>query len=209
MRNPVTIWRICLCLLAFVLAGCATRPLLVSEAEVRARHGEPTRVWPNPDGSRTLEYATQPFGETCWMYTIAADGRVVAQFDALAPENLARVEIGMSLDEVTRLLGEARSVQRFPRLSEEVWDWNIPRDAPDLIATRFNVHFVEGRVVRTSRSHEYRSEAWSSGFGFGLGIGIGRGVWPWGPEFGVVGPRWPHRPHRALPARLDSPAETP
>lgn len=205
MRNPLTIGRIGVCLLALVLAACVSLPPLASEAEVRARHGEPTRVWQNPDGSRTLEYATQPFGETCWMYTVAADGKLIAQFDALAPENLARVEPGMSLDAVIRLLGEPRSVQRFPRLNEEVWDWNIPRESLDLIATRFNVHFVDGRVVRTSRSHEYRSEAWS----FGFGLGIGRGAWPWGAEFGVVGPRWPHRPHHTLPARLDSPDENP
>lgn len=179
-------WIALLALLA-LLSGCAslgTVRTFALESELRAARGEPTRIWTNPDGSRTFEYATQPNGDQCWMYTIGADGRIVEQHDALAPANLARVSTGMTIAEVERLLGQHLSIQRFVHSGEEVWDWNIVNEWPDLVATRFNVHFVDGKVVRTSRSHIYPRESWV----FGIGIGGGRHPW-WG-----LGWSWPIRP---------------
>lgn len=168
-----------------LLSGCAAfKPPapLADEAEVRDRRGEPTRIWDNPDGTRTFEYATQPAGHTCWMYTIDKDGRVVEQFDALAYDKLARVEKDMTEAEVARLLGQHRSIQRFPLSGEEVWDWNIENESPSFLATLFNVHFKEGKVVRTSRSYIFQNDRMSFGFG------AGRGVSPyWGGGWG-----WPH-----------------
>jgi hypothetical protein len=163
-----------------LLSGCAGfsfQTRFDHENDLLAKRGEPTRVWENEDGTRTLEYATQPMGETCWMYTVDDTGRVIEQHDALTRRNLDRVQRGMTVDEVSRMLGEHRSVQRFPRLNEEVRDWNVPNEWTGVIATFFNVHFVEGRVDRTSFSYIYMND----GDGGGLGLG-----W-WGHPFG---PRW-------------------
>lgn len=166
--------------LVLVLSGCASmKPVpLATEAEVLQRRGEPTRIWDNPDGSRSFEYATQPNGHTAWMYTIDAEGRVLEQYDALAADNLARVKPGMTPAEVTRMLGQHRSVQRFALSGEEVWDWTIANEWPDLVATRFNVHFVDGKVIRTSRSYVYPRENWMFGFGVGRSPYWGFG-WGW------------------------------
>lgn len=181
-------------LLAFALGGCAAfqppRPY-TSEAEALAERGEPTARWPNPDGSTVLEFSTQPYGTTCLMVEVDATGMVLRQWNALADENLARVKKGMTQDEVRRMLGQYRSVQRFALSGEEVWDWNIPKDSIDLIATYFNVHFIDGKVVRTSRTHEYPRDGWMMGFGFSRG-GAYWGSY-WGPYWN---PRWGYpRPH--------------
>lgn len=166
------------------LSGCAamTPRMFSMEDEVLAGRGSPTRIWDNPDGTKTLEYSTQPYGHTCWMYRIDVDGVVLRQYDALAADNLARVKKGMSKDEVLRQLGQQRSIQHFPNSGEEVWDWNIRNDYPDLLATRFNVYFVDDRVTRTERSYEYPH----NGFYFGFGGWRGPGYWGsgwWGPRY--------------------------
>src|SRR5690554_2327791 len=101
-----------------VLSGCASmQTQFAREAELVAARGEPHRIWDNPDGTRTYEYSTQPNGSSTWMYTIDANGSIVEQHDALSPRNRARVERGMSKDEVARLLGEHDSVQIYRRLN--------------------------------------------------------------------------------------------
>jgi hypothetical protein len=138
-------------------AGCATPSpsrTFSTEAEVRAAYGEPVKRWPNDDGTTALEYSNQPNGYVTMMYTVDAGGMVVRQEDVLAEESLARIERGMTQDEVARRLGRHRSVQTFVLSGEEVWDWNI-RNYYGTIATLFNVHFVDGKVVRTSRSYIY------------------------------------------------------
>src|SRR5690606_4167841 len=126
------------------------------------------------DGTRTLEYSTQPMGETCWMYTVDATGRIVEQYDALDQRNHGRIKPGMTVDEVRRALGAHRSIERFSRLNEEVWDWNVPNHWAGVLATYFNVHFIDGKVDRTSYSYVYPSDygdhSWfGSRFGYGFG----------------------------------------
>lgn len=176
-----------LCVLCALLAGCAglgRAPMLLTESEVLERRGAPTRIWENADGTRTLEYATQPNGQTCWMYTVDGAGRVLDQFDALAAQNLARVRVDMSVDEVLRLLGTHRSIQRFALSGEEVYEWNVRNEWVGAAATRFNVHFVDARVVRTSYSYIYPRD----GVLFGVGWNASR---HWAPGWG-----WPH--HKGL-----------
>ncbi len=182
-------------LLLVFLAGCAgigKPPMLLTEEEVLSRRGAPTQVFDNADGTRTLAYSTQPNGHTAWMYQVDSAGRVLDQFDALEQSNLARVRVGMSVDEVLRMLGTHRSIQRFVLSGEEVYDWNVTNEWPGVRATRFNVHFVDGEVVRTSYSYEYVRD--------GVLMGMGHGWWAydpyfWGPRWGWPYPwrPWPHR----------------
>ncbi len=142
---------------ALQLAGCAAiaPPRMFStEAELLAVRGEPTRRWHNDDGTTTLEYSTQPNGDTCLMVQVDQGGIVLRQWDALADDSLAAVRAGMTKDEVARQLGEHRSEQSFRLSGEEVWDWNVRNYGPG-IATLFNVHFIDGKVVRTSQTYVY------------------------------------------------------
>ena len=63
----------------------------------------------------------------------------------------------MTREEVDRLLGQHRSEQVFKQSGEEVWDWNVRNDGPG-VGTLFNVHFVDGKVVRTSQTYLYPRE---------------------------------------------------
>lgn len=177
--HPRRLLRHALCALTLAvmlpLTGCATfepsRPYAyTTEAEVIAARGEPTRRWHNDDTTTTLEYATQPDGDTCLMVQIDAGGIVLRQWDALDEENLARVRKGMSRDEVARLLGEHRAEQTFTQSGEVVWDWNV-RSYGGQAGTLFNVHFIDGKVVRTSRTQLYARDPrayppWADPFGY-------------------------------------------
>ncbi|MBP7468432.1 MAG: hypothetical protein KA800_08995 [Thauera sp.] len=177
-------------MLVGALAGCATfqppRPY-ATEAEALAARGEPTRRWSNDDGTTTLEYSTQPNGWTCLMVQVDQGGIVLRQWNALAPENLARVERGMSKEQVSRLLGTHRSEQRFTNSGETVWDWNIRNDGPG-IAVLFNVHFIDDKVVRTSQTYVYPRD----GAVFGGWGGYYGHPWAWGLGWGYPGPFYRH-----------------
>lgn len=179
---------VCIGVVLLFVAGCATglgQRQYGSQAEALASLGEPVRRWSNEDGTTTLEYSTQPYGHRALMLTVDAGGSVVRQEDALSDENLARVEKGMTREEVSRLLGQHRSVQTFALSGEEVWDWNVYNDGPG-VATLFNVHFIDGKVVRTSRTFVFPRD--------GLD---GRFMQPF-PHFHAAYPysyclRWPYR----------------
>jgi len=141
-----------------LLAGCATPagdPRLSvgrsTAAEVQALYGPPTRVWPEADGGSTLEYAHQPYGVRCDMLRVDAQGRLAEVHDGLAPAERARIVPGLSLEQVLRVLGHERTHTRYALSGEEVWDWNVA--SPDAgYWLRFNVHFRDGVVVRTSET---------------------------------------------------------
>ncbi len=78
---------------------------LSTEADVRAQFGEPVTIWPEADGSRTLEYNRQPMGHQNYMITIGTDGTMSALRQVLTPSVFAQVQVGMGQEQVRRLLG--------------------------------------------------------------------------------------------------------
>ena len=112
-------------------------------------------TWRNDDGSVTWEYTRQPEGTECFMATIGPDNILKSLDNVLTPQNFARVQPGWTRDQVRRLLGKPRSVQKFAMKREEVWDWRLP---PEFSAeVFFNIHFDEAGVVTgTSRSTQPR-----------------------------------------------------
>lgn len=143
------------------LAGCATplkdermKPGVTSGTEVQQYYGAPTREWPEADGGRTLEYATQPFGRTCYMVRLDAQDRYVGTVDGLSAASRARIVPGLTTEQVNRILGRERTRVFFKLSGEDVWDWNIEPEMNGYLL-RFNVHFKQGIVVRTSQSVVY------------------------------------------------------
>jgi outer membrane protein assembly factor BamE (lipoprotein component of BamABCDE complex) len=120
-----------------------------SEADVRMVMGKPEIVWEEEDGMRTLEYPKGPEGARTWMFTIDRYGKLQDYRQVLTPENFARIQPGLSRDEVRRMLGKPGSVVQFRRKKEEVWDWRY-LDGVD--TKMFNVHFDidTGKVTQTS-----------------------------------------------------------
>jgi hypothetical protein len=144
--------------LAALLSGCATpdrdarlKPGLSRGEDVVALYGPPRRIWPEADGGRTLEYSSQPMGQHCYMVRLGADGRLVSLEDGLSTVARARIEPGMTPEQVSRQLGQERSRMFFRNSGEDVWDWTVQPD-PSGYGLRFNVHFKGGVVVRTSHS---------------------------------------------------------
>lgn len=147
---------LCAGLLLSACAGLGGRhpgvePGVSNGAEVIALYGQPARSWPETDGGQTLEYSSQPFGQTCYMVRLGADGKLIGIEDTLQQASRFSIAAGMTPEQVSRRLGRERSRVFFQLSGEEVWDWNV---APDVTGypLRFNVHFKDGVVLRTSQS---------------------------------------------------------
>jgi outer membrane protein assembly factor BamE (lipoprotein component of BamABCDE complex) len=131
------------------------KPGVSTASEVRDRMGPPAIEHDNPDGSVTYEYSRQPNGTHCYMITIGKDEVVQRIEQVLTEANLARVQPGMTRNEVRRLLGAPGLVTQFPAMREEVWDWRVAGVIPTEEA-HFHAHFDvdSGLVTKTSRRVE-------------------------------------------------------
>ncbi|MCP3707549.1 outer membrane protein assembly factor BamE [Paraburkholderia sp. CNPSo 3274] len=120
--------------------------------QVREQMGKPETERVFDDGSRRLEYPRGPQGLKTWMVDIGPNGRLVAITQALTAENFAKIRVGMSEDEVRRLLGKPGQVAGYRLKKETVWSWKWLEGGVTPEAY-FNVHFgPDGRVTTTSRS---------------------------------------------------------
>ena len=137
-----------------VLAACDAQRIseleegVATEADVRARFGEPEKVWDAPGGARIFEYNRQPAGQRNYMITVGPDGRMSALRQVLTPANFAKVMPGMRLDEVRRLLGRPAKVTPFERKREVHADWRY-LDAPNTSMVFTAIFSPDDRVMRT------------------------------------------------------------
>ena len=142
-------------LLALLLASCDPQRIseleegVSTEADVRARFGQPENVWDEPGGARTFEYNRNPAGHQNYMITIGPDGRMTALRQVLNPTTFARVQPGMSMEEVRRMLGKPAKRTPYPLKQEEAWDWRYMQ--PPNTSMMFTVWFDPSyKVLRTS-----------------------------------------------------------
>lgn len=148
-------------LLGAALLGCDERRIekleegLSTEADVIAQFGPPESVWPEPDGSRTLEYPRQPAGHKNYLITIGTDGRMTALRQVLTPQVFARIIPGMRESQVRRTLGRPAKVMRYDLKQETHWDWQWidPPSREMLFTVVFDDH---GQVLRTMQSEPMR-----------------------------------------------------
>ena len=119
-----------------------------TEADVRREFGEPAAVWDEPGGARTLEYNRNPQGWQNYMITIGPDGRMAALRQVLHPTYFAKVQPGMAMEQVRRLLGQPARRLPLPLKGEEAWEWRYI-DPPNTQMV-FTVWFDrDWRVART------------------------------------------------------------
>jgi outer membrane protein assembly factor BamE (lipoprotein component of BamABCDE complex) len=134
-----------------LLAGCDPQRIaeleegVATEADVRARFGEPVAVYDEAGGARSFEYPRQPEGQRNYMITIGVDGKMSALRQVLTPANFARIVPGMGKDEVRRLLGRPAKMSVYAISPNEEWDWRFLDGTQNKV---FTVTFDQaGRVV--------------------------------------------------------------
>jgi hypothetical protein len=96
---------------------------VATEADVRAKFGVPENIWDGPGGERIFEYNRQPAGQKNYMISIGADGKMTALRQVLTPANFAKVQPGMMMEEVRKLLGKPMKRTPYPLKNEVAWDW--------------------------------------------------------------------------------------
>ena len=128
-----------------------------TEADVRARFGEPENIWVTPAG-RVLEYNRQPQGQKNYMITIGADGRMRALRQVLTPENFAKVNAGMGMEDLRRMLGKPARRTPYPLRNETEWEWRWmqPPSSPMVFIAVLD---ADQRVVRSGSSTDRSVEA--------------------------------------------------
>ena len=120
-----------------------------TEADVRARFGQPENVWDGPNGERIFEYNRQPAGHQNYMIGIGPDGKMTGLRQVLNPGNFAKVQPGMMMEDVRKLLGKPAKKTPYPLKNEIAWDWRFmqPPNTSMVFTVWFNPDY---RVVRTS-----------------------------------------------------------
>ncbi|MEJ7687261.1 MAG: outer membrane protein assembly factor BamE [Variovorax sp.] len=128
-----------------------------TEADVRARFGEPENIWDSPSG-RVLEYNRQPQGQKNYMITVGADGKMNALRQVLTPENFARVQPGMAMEDLRKLLGKPARRTPYALKKETAWEWRWvqPPNSPMVFTATLN---DDQRVVRSGSSPDRSTEA--------------------------------------------------
>jgi len=107
-------------------AGCANFSAITpgaSAQQVEKLVGAPTSVWKNADGSEVWEYPQGPLGVETHMVTLGPDHAVREVRQVLSDETISKLHVGMSRDEVRRLLGRPRDIGFSSLNDEEIWSW--------------------------------------------------------------------------------------
>ncbi|MES2531242.1 MAG: outer membrane protein assembly factor BamE [Pseudomonadota bacterium] len=146
-----------------ILAGCDKQAIseleegVSTEADVRARFGQPENIWDSPSG-RVFEYNRQPQGQKNYMITIGPDGKMAALRQVLTPQNFAKVQPGMPMEALRKLLGKPAKVTPYALRHETEWEWRWidPPNAPMVFTAVLN---DDQRVVRSGSSPDRGTEA--------------------------------------------------
>ncbi|CAN5284814.1 hypothetical protein BH11PSE9_BH11PSE9_26750 [soil metagenome] len=141
--------------LGILVAGCDKQKIdqleegVATEADVRAKFGEPAAIYSEEGGARTFEYPRQPAGQTNYMITIGTDGKMSALRQVLKPVTFAQIVPGLDKAQVRRLLGLPAKTQSFAlKPQEDVWDWRFADGTEGKV---FSVTFdKDGRVLSTA-----------------------------------------------------------
>jgi hypothetical protein len=118
-----------------------------TEADVRARMGEPTDKASLPSGGSRLEYARGPMGGHTYRIELDASGRVQSVSQLLTEANFATVRRGESKADVREQLGRPSEQRVGWRGVGEVWSYRYDYR---IECRWFQVWLVEERVREAS-----------------------------------------------------------
>ena len=130
-----------------LLAACAgyspgNIPNGASEADLRARMGEPTGRYALPNGGAQIEYARGPMGKHTYMVNVDAAGRVRGWEQVLTEPRFEAIAIAEPRDEVRQQLGRPSQTRVGWRGVGEVWSYRYE----SYFCRWFQVWLVDGRV---------------------------------------------------------------
>ena len=160
-------------LAALALAGCAamTTPSIApgaSMGDVEAKMGKPVAIVKAPDGDTVWQYPKGPFGQQTYMARFGPDQRVKSFTQALTFDNIAKVQRGMTKDEIRLLLGSpTMEVITYRNLHQEGWSYRylIPAADNRIFTVLFDT--TTGRVQNASDQVDelYQPINWGTGGG--------------------------------------------
>ena len=109
--------------------------------------GQPAMRWQNEDHSTQLAYPRGPMGFQTYMAYIKSDGKLRQIENVMNQKNFARIQTGMTKDEVLRILGPSFSgwTAYFKARDELAWEWRYC-DAWNE-AARFDVLFDNSKAT--------------------------------------------------------------
>ena len=104
---------------------------VATEGDVKMKFGEPEKVWEGDNGARIFEYNRQPAGAKNYMITIDPDGKMTALRQVLAPHVFAKIEPGMPMETVRKMLGKPMKITPFELKNVWHYDWRY-MDGPNV-----------------------------------------------------------------------------
>lgn len=136
-----------LLLLSIAMSGCAVlggptyTPGATTQAEVLSEKGPPAYFWEEPNGIKRFFWPTGPMGTSTIMARFDAKQRLLNIEEVLDMPHFAKIQPGMSMDEVVRQVGPSYPgwTTYFKARDELVWEWRYCDDWNT--AARFNVMF--------------------------------------------------------------------
>ena len=137
------------------LVGCDQQRIIeleegvATEADVRAKFGEPEKILEGENGARIFEYNRQPSGHRNYMITIGTDGKMSALRQVLTPANFAKVQPGMMMEEVRKLLGKPGKVVPYELKKETYYNWRYLADQNNTSMIFSVVMSGDMKVLRT------------------------------------------------------------
>lgn len=147
------------CLVGLLLSGCAgyaghgLQAGVSSENDVVSTMGAPAMAWSLSGGGRQLAYPRGPAGYATFMVFVDANGRLERIENVLDMASFARIQPGMTQDEVLQLIGppQPQWTAYFKARDELVWEWRYCDSWRE--AARFDVLF-DGtkKTVRSTMS---------------------------------------------------------
>ena len=138
-----------------VLVGCDPQRIqeleegVATEADVRAKFGEPEKVWDGENGARIFEYNRQPQGHRNYMISIGLDGKMTALRQVLTPQNFAKVQPGMLMEDVRKMLGKPMRVITYELKKETYYNWRYLEDQGNKSMVFSAVMDSKLKVIRT------------------------------------------------------------
>jgi hypothetical protein len=151
MKYWITIFSVLLLVACASYDGRGLKPGENSLEDVLQLMGQPAQRWQNADGTLQLAYPRGPMGFHTYMVSIAKDGKLRQIENVMIEKNFARIQPGMTQNEVLYILGPSYPYWTvyFEGRDELVWEWRFCDRWNE--AARFNVLFdnTKGTVRST------------------------------------------------------------